>query len=512
MANQTNTSDVFQYYDEVAVAQRQDKTFFLNSFLSRATADTSQSKRKPEPPLTVFSGPSRFQAVLIADNSRAFRKKDDSSGGGFGGSDPEKAAILSKKSISANIPATVVDLIAMNTRYAYEKHLDAVYSGSEAREEQLSPAYTLMVNVGKNLKQTPAELLLSNPNGVEIAKRQISFLAANLGRYPRNQKQIDALNEGIDLYNRGLLNKNLVRKTREIVLYQAELRPLKSEKRYKGMWFVYDIKIAWLVGDESPVKISIMNYYAPVDEREDRTYNVLKGKMDMETNRGLSIDLLADEWIRCVSAMQRNMLQFTVNNGKDCYNERNELSKKAVAESMRRQNGASAPSQNPSPYGGQGYGAQGRPAGTGQGQYPSQNRSYQNQPSPQYNAGGGSRYQNAPSGYAGQGTRPAQNADGAVNAASRGYNYQNQPSPQYNAGGRPGYQNAPSGYAGQGTRPAQNADGAVNAASRGYNYQNQPSPQYNAGGKSGYQNAPSEYAGQGTRPAQNYGNAVQNRA
>ena len=292
-----------------------------------------ENDARPAPPLTIFDRYSRYTAVLV---------------------NTEK----STKSVVANIPVR---------------------------------------NAAIALVKTPAAVLVDNPEQAQNLANQINYLRSKLQKYPDNQKQIDAIEHALSLLNQGMLNRNLVNQTNEIVIYEATLRPLKSRERHGNCWFIYDIKISWIVGENSPVHVRVSNYYAPVEQRNDGTYNVMAKNREKGTDTTNEMNLTVDEWLGCIDAMNDNKLQFVVNNASACYGEWRQLNKEAREE--RQQNSQNQQGQpnyaqgNPQSYP-QGQPMQGNPQNYAQG-------NPQNYPQGQggYPAGGQNPYPANAAGY-----------------------------------------------------------------------------------------------------------------
>lgn len=363
----------FQYPNEIFVAQRKTQTFIIDSHMSKATAKPENDAR-PAPPLTIFDRYSRYTAVLV---------------------NTEK----STKSVVANIPVRNVRRMTAVTEYALKKHLDEMYgkSGGQTAGSAAGPAYTVTMKGGYFNGKTPAAVLVENPEQAQNLANQINYLRSKLQKYPDNQKQIDAIEHALSLLNQGMLNRNLVNQTNEIVIYEATLRPLKSRERHGNCWFIYDIKISWIVGEDSPVHVRVSNYYAPVEQRNDGTYNVMAKNREKGTDTTNEMNLTVDEWLGCIDAMNDNKLQFVVNNASACYGEWRQLNKEVREE--RQQNSQNQQGQpnyaqgNPQSYP-QGQPMQGNPQNYAQG-------NPQNYPQGQggYPAGGQNPYPANAAGY-----------------------------------------------------------------------------------------------------------------
>ena len=167
-----------------------------------------------------------------------------------------------------------------------------------------SPAFKLTIGSGTLKGKTPARALLENPEvNKKMLENQVNWLKQNLAQYPKNQLQIDAINQALDLFNRGLLNKDAANAAAETVqvsnedkdiVWKTGFRPLIRRKLDNGKSFVYEIKIYWHEDLPKPVEIEIHNYYAPVIQTEQGLLNVVAKEREQEVKNSFS--LTVDEW------------------------------------------------------------------------------------------------------------------------------------------------------------------------------------------------------------------------
>lgn len=146
--------------------------------------------------------------------------------------------------------------------------------------------------------------MLENPEvNKKMLENQVNWLKQNLAQYPKNQLQIDAINQALDLFNRGLLNKDAANAAAETVqvsnedkdiVWKTGFRPLIRRKLDNGKSFVYEIKIYWHEDLPKPVEIEIRNYYAPVIQTEQGLLNVVAKEREQEVKNSFS--LTVDEW------------------------------------------------------------------------------------------------------------------------------------------------------------------------------------------------------------------------
>ena len=167
-----------------------------------------------------------------------------------------------------------------------------------------SPAFKLAIGSGTLKGKTPVGALLENPEiNKKMLENQVVWLKQHLAQYPKNQLQIDAITQALDLFNKGLLNKETANTAAESVQASAEdkdvvwktgFRPLIRRKLDNGKSFVYEIKICWHEDLPKPVEIEIRNYYAPVIETEQGLLNVVAKEREQEVKNSFS--LTVEEW------------------------------------------------------------------------------------------------------------------------------------------------------------------------------------------------------------------------
>ena len=73
-----------------------------------------------------------------------------------------------------------------------------------------SKAYTVKFFIGEFRGKTPAQVLTEDPESVDKLLKQKEQLSANVARYPKNQDQIDAIDEAISLYENGMLAESVM--------------------------------------------------------------------------------------------------------------------------------------------------------------------------------------------------------------------------------------------------------------------------------------------------------------
>lgn len=287
---------------EIGSAVRPEKAFCVTSQL--VTAKSADG----EHPLKVYhSGFSRFVFALLKSG------KD-------------------KGSVTANIKIDdIADLLARSD-YAFKKSMD-FETQPKVKAESSSPAYTVKIASGNMKGKTPAEVLIENPENLTALRNQYKWLKENVQKYPKNKFQMDAIEDAAKLLEAGKLNKaeSPAVAAPSIKLYEADLRPLIRKPREDGMCPVYGIKIYWHIGEDNPVEITIVNYYAPVVKKESGQINVDAAQKDMTTFKNISQRVTEAEWMNIVREIRANMRQFEMLNAKAVFADADE----AEAESRR---------------------------------------------------------------------------------------------------------------------------------------------------------------------------------
>ena len=290
-----------KYPKEIFASIRENKSLAILAHFTRATAE------KGDIPLAIFD----------KDYSRFV----------FSGIDSEN-----NRSNSANVPVSEMANIFAVTDFANNKHLEALYSArpAETVEQATSPAYSIKIASGTLKGKTPAEVLLEDPvKGKELLNQQYKWLKSNLEKYPKNKIQMDAIMEAATLQKEGKLDANTTKSTKagRISIYHAEARALQRKPRADGMCPVYNLDIAWDIGESVPVDITITTFYAPLKKNEDGRINPVVSQMDKTTYISVNKRLLASEWMDAMRRAKAAMLQFEVYTAKACITDAEEADK-----------------------------------------------------------------------------------------------------------------------------------------------------------------------------------------
>lgn len=265
-----------EYPNQIGSVVRSKKTFGIDAFLAPATTETGQS------PLEMHAGFSRFVFTII-----------DSTTG-------------TKQFIHANIHPDEVELIKKKTELSIER-IFALENGIESEEkEELSKAYTVLMTSREIAKKTPAQLLNEDPANrakLEAAKK---WLEANISRYPKNQEQIDAIDDALDLFDLGQLKSEVKTASKVIDIYREDTKIPNAKKlnpKFHNKTFVYSISIVCEPGKDYPFAINIMNCYAT--PKTTATGGIVAEMSSAEGKNNFSILLTEKEWSKLVTKMDK---------------------------------------------------------------------------------------------------------------------------------------------------------------------------------------------------------------
>lgn len=208
-----------------------------------------------------------------------------------------------KKATTSNIPASaipeILETVRMKNFSRFMPMPAPVEKASDAEDLSSNIAYTTIISAGTLKGKSPAGALLENPNvNKKMLLNQVDWLQKHLAQYPRNQVQIDAINEALRLFDAGKLtaqsapSQPVERTDNEI--YKSGMRPLIRRKNKNGKTFVYEVKISWIPGSEKPVEIEIKNYFAPVVKRENGLLNVMAKETEEEIKNVFPMTM--NEW------------------------------------------------------------------------------------------------------------------------------------------------------------------------------------------------------------------------
>lgn len=247
-----------------------------------------------------------------------------------------------KKAATANINVKEIPGIFRRIRNLELKEM--LLSGKEKGETAKSPAYTIAITSGKLKGKTPAALLLEDAQknqGLLISQKK--WLESNLAKYPRNEAQIKAIEDALNLFANGKLAAEEAESGYHTeTVYSSGMRPLIRRKRADGKSFVYEISIRWNGGAKRPVEVEIRNYYAPVIQKENGLLNVMAKDRADEVRNVISLTL--EQWAWVEHMLETNIKTFEQLLASGCYRmaleaerqSREEYSKKAKVSNDKR--------------------------------------------------------------------------------------------------------------------------------------------------------------------------------
>ena len=129
-------------------------------------------------------------------------------------------------------------------------------------------------------------------------------MESNLSKYPANQKQIDAINEAIELFNTGKLGKA----TETLPVMEIYSCPPKNVKPLdkEGRFTIYDVSITYDFSKGLPVTVTVNNCFAPVKTDSGNEIEMSKAV----DKKMLSMSLSEAEWFQMIDSMKAQKIMF----------------------------------------------------------------------------------------------------------------------------------------------------------------------------------------------------------
>lgn len=252
----TTEKPVCRYPLEIAAVKRRKQTLSIAAALEIPTDIINNKGEKILlPPMHMHSPYSRFVWTLV-----------DISG-------------AQKIYPNANIPSREVSVLKTLTDAMIIRNRLAV----KPRNENVGPAYTTKIMVGKNFAgRTPASILLENGNDLEALLSTQQFLQERMdsqnGRFREgNQRQIDAIQEAVELYRAGKLSHDAIQGDEPVVVYYEPSKTLKNRPAKGDRYFTYSIKMECIPGLNYPWFVSIFNAYMKIEEKAGGTFQTIPG-------------------------------------------------------------------------------------------------------------------------------------------------------------------------------------------------------------------------------------------
>ena len=132
------------------------------------------------------------------------------------------------------------------------------------KRSEISTSQLQLCTTGKLKGKTPADALLNTAEGLKLLTEHYNWLKDNVGKYPKNKEQMDAIVEAVGLMKAGKL-KATSSSASVFKILEAVPKPLIRKKDEKtGTCPVKEIQIECNLTKNAPFEIFISNYDAPV--------------------------------------------------------------------------------------------------------------------------------------------------------------------------------------------------------------------------------------------------------
>ena len=264
-----------KYNNQIDSVLRAKKTLGVDAFLSTPNVKSGQ------PPLEMHAGYSRFVLTILDNTSE------------------------STKAIHANVHADEVALLKFKTECAVNHMINLQ---TQPEDSDTSPAYTVKLLSREFSGKTPAQVLLENESNREKLEQTRKWLDDNKARYPKNQEQIDAIEDALDLLDLGQLEKKISSET-TIELYREDIKiPNANKLNEHGKTFVYSLSIICDPTKDFPFAINISNCYAT--PKRSPYGQVIADMSSAENLYKTSILLSTKEWYRIINKMDSHVRCF----------------------------------------------------------------------------------------------------------------------------------------------------------------------------------------------------------
>ena len=168
----------------------------------------------------------------------------------------------------------------------------------ESAEEKLSCGYTTTISSGSMKGKTPCQILLEDSRKKEDLERQKKWLEGNLSNAQyraANQKQIDAINDALNLFDAGMLveKKTNSQELKEFTVFKNPIKiPNATKVDEAGFTKVYSFSITCNLNMNLPFEIHLMNGMAKPLKLENNKISAELSNMKCQKN--LSLRLSAD--------------------------------------------------------------------------------------------------------------------------------------------------------------------------------------------------------------------------
>ena len=199
-----------------------------------------------------------------------------------------------------NIPSREINEVKLKTDIAINYLMTSSAINQQPDEDGFgsSLAFTTPLMLSAFKGKTPAAVLMENPANKEVLIKGKAWLEANLDKYPANKKQIDAIDDAINLLNIGELSGSapVSQPNNVLTIYKRDYKH-KSKKDENGNNLIYSIEIICDTTKNMPFAVNVMNCYAPVEKVNGQT--VVRMNSAVNTKK-VSMLLTDSEWISLV--------------------------------------------------------------------------------------------------------------------------------------------------------------------------------------------------------------------
>ena len=273
--------------------KRQSKVLSVEALLFTPT-DNDPS------PLELHSGYSRFLFTLI---------------------DKTSSTTVTPK---ANIPCGDISIIKARTDIAMYSYLLGASAQSSVNDELYNrPAFTQKLASTLFKNQSPAEALIADPANKSKLLDTRKWLESNLSKYPNNKKQIDAIDDAIQLFDIGELTGAgaPAKSASSFPIYKTEYKHF-SEKDKQGNSLIYSISIIYDGSKNYPFICEITNCFAPIEVMPGGTHRpVMKQATHMTKS---SIAMSDAEWVGLITHISNVKQNFELTNFRNLYSKAQE--------------------------------------------------------------------------------------------------------------------------------------------------------------------------------------------
>ncbi len=305
-----------------------NKTLSCDAWLQRATTEKGESpfevfRISSDKELGTFA--SRFSICCISEGKPASGNV----------SLPEMEEIIAKSDFAKN--------------ELFRRQVNGGISSSVSSNVGTLPScYTKKFNAGNLKGRTPVDVLINDEDGKEVLNNQYKFLQKNLDKYPKNQELMDAIMEASSLEKEGKLKQATSQPIQgEFVIFDGGMKPLIRNKDKNGNSKVYEVKITCEFEKNYPINVTVLNYFAPVEQKENGLLNVQKNKMDKSSLVANTMALTIGEWIHFIKSINRCIELHFLMWSKECFLEgKKELEKHPHSST---QAAPEVPTQTPTP-------------------------------------------------------------------------------------------------------------------------------------------------------------------